>query len=501
MDYHPEEYLFDILLNNDYNDVCTNNVINDPIDTMMMNNDNNNIRTRAQPAVSFNNNVMRRDASNGGNDSVSYATRLAPRSTTHTYGLRRTRSEASLSAPPQQHSTHAGETGPKASTALKAGHTRVVVPTMPVTSFSPARATHIPPMGADHLQHFNAQLGVPGRPATPREPARLSSLHPPTDDPRMPPTRGSRDMGARTSSTVASAFSCSACGHVCRSRYEKTVHIRTSHMLGQVADPVTMKMAGVLTCQRCGTYIVGGKASTHEDNCRYQYDGSDHQDLLDRLTASTKKWMNIPQQVLTLTLSKVPWPDISMTAPAHIHLPRSSQMKVAMASVLSRIADLCAHGAGDSMGHALKLLAWLPRWVLTASPTAKKPADMDQLAVARMTLVLDGEYDDLIAGYNTLCGQWKEVVKPDHDVTANRYKRAEILIKHAQLSDAAATLCSTTPMADTKDPNVFRALLAKFQSDKQAPHFLLKRPPNTHCHLYKSSSNQLHQDRRFDRDP
>ncbi len=80
-------------------------------------------------------------------------------------------------------------------------------------------------------------------------------------------------------------------------------------------------------------------------------------------------------------------------------------MKVALASVLSRIAELCAHSGDDGSVQALKLLAWVPRWVLSASPTAKKPEDMDQLAVARMILVLESEYADLIAGYYSLCSQ------------------------------------------------------------------------------------------------
>ncbi len=189
-----------------------------------------------------------------------------------------------------------------------------------------------------------------------------------------------------------SALRCSACGHKCKSKHGKTIHIRTTHMLGQLADPATMNLAGVPSCHRCGTYIVSGKASTHKDNCRYHYDSSDQQDSLNRLTAVIRKWMNTTQQVLTTTLSKIPWPDTSLNAPAHVHLPRASQMKMAMASVLSSITDLCAHGVGDCTVQALKLLAWLPCWVLTASPTAKKPAEMDQLAVARMILVLEGEY-------------------------------------------------------------------------------------------------------------
>jgi hypothetical protein len=77
-----------------------------------------------------------------------------------------------------------------------------------------------------------------------------------------------------------------------------------------------------------------------------------------------------------------------------------------------------------------------------------------------MILVLESEYADLIAGYYSLCSQWREVAKLDQEVAANRYRRAEILINHAQLSDAAATLCSATPLANTKDPEVFKALLA-----------------------------------------
>ena len=380
-----------------------------------------------------------------------------------------TRSMASLST----HVNHKGVAHSlfKAINDVPVSPSEPTAPRTPATTFSPARVSYIPPMGTDHLEHFNALLGSPGRPAPPRQPPRLSSLHPPTDDPGRPHTRENRPAGVGVSNTNASTFTCGACAHVCRSRHDKTEHIRTTHMLGQLADPATMKMAGVPACQRCGTYIVSGKPSTHEDNCRYQYDGSEHQGSLDRLTSVMRKWMELTQERMICALSIIPWPDASLRAPAHIHLPRASQMKTAMACVLSRIADLCAQRSPDYTAQALKLLAWLPRWVLTASPTAKTPAEMDQLAVARMILVLEGEYADLAAGYLSLCNQWREVTRSDQEVAANRYKRAEILIKHAQLSDAASTLVSSTPLANTRDPHVFTALLAKFKSDQQPPHF------------------------------
>ena len=291
-------------------------------------------------------------------------------------------------------------------------------------------------------------------------------MHPDPDTlaPR-PIANASTHPVTRTVTAITNGKRCPICDQTTRSKQDLLKHIRSTHMMGQLAEIQTMREAGIPVCQRCGVFVVGGLTKTHEDECKYHYDGSAHKALLDKLTVATLQWAKLPLQALEHQLTALTWPRTTSSAPAHVHLPRASQFKVAIATVLSKVAQLCENPPYINAGH--KLLLWLPRLILTASPTAKLPSDMDELAASRLLMLLDGHYDELLAIYDDLCAAWLNQPRDDHQ--QNILVRAERLTRHGLLSDAANTLMEHTPVADTRNPFILATLRGKFKCDTCPP--------------------------------
>ena len=254
------------------------------------------------------------------------------------------------------------------------------------TFLTPVQPLSIPPMDAHARADLDASLAEPPLPARPRSLARRTQMHPDPDTlaPR-PIANASTHPVTRTVTAITNGKRCPICDQTTRSKQDLLKHIRSTHMMGQLAEIQTMREAGIPVCQRCGVFVVGGLTKTHEDECKYHYDGSAHKALLDKLTVATLQWAKLPLQALEHQLTALTWPRTTSSAPAHVHLPRASQFKVAIATVLSKVAQLCENPPYINAGH--KLLLWLPRLILTASPTAKLPSDMDKLAASRLLML------------------------------------------------------------------------------------------------------------------
>lgn len=140
-------------------------------------------------------------------------------------------------------------------------------------------------------------------------------------------------------------------------------------MMGTMADAAEMIKAKVPRCHRCGTFLVECSPKKNEDECRNNYDGSDIRANLDLLPTATQTWINARMDSTLTRRNSTPWPKIANTVPSINHLPRATQFRLALATVLSKVALWSKHSSYRET--AIKILTWLPRLVLTASPTAR----------------------------------------------------------------------------------------------------------------------------------
>ena len=298
---------------------------------------------------------------------------------------------------------------------------------------------------------------------------------PPVSMPHPDHARGDVQPAPAASQAQWPASHCAACNLDFNSTNACTRHMTSMHMQGALVDVEALTKAGVPRCLRCCCFLVDVRADTHERVCAASYAAFPKKRILDALTKSCTAWLEIPEATVLSSLDQLDWPPLHCSWPSHAHLPRASQYRQALAVVLSRVARWADDPASRST--AFKLLQWMPRWLLTALPTARSPRAMDNLAASRLAMLLEGHYAALTQQYDLAIVQWLNLpARPDND---RRLAKVARLIDWGYLSDARQVLTAEAKVADLSDP--VRAEATANKLDASAPPLAHRSSPEAQC--------------------